>query len=255
MNVFDGKNSLGVLSPKIHRQSLRGFLRSMRRHLDILLHKFSPCQGVLVYAGQHQGDGFEKVFRNYRRCYGFEANPRLFRELAERYGGYSGVKIFNCAVATTNGVVSFNISNNAGCSSSLGMFREDWPNYQSGQVSIVEKIEVPSINLMDFFIRNGIDRIDEYISDIQGMDLAVLKTLEPLIVRGRIGAVTCEVAKDERGNIYEGLPDNSESGFSALLDSNYRLVAKGWGILADGQFDEVPADWWEMDCKWRVRSQ
>ena len=248
-NAFDGQNSLGGLSPKIRRQSLRGLLRGVRRYLDILLHKFSPRRGVLVYAGLHQGDGFEKVFRNYRTCYGFEANPRLFHELVKRYGGYSGVKLYNCALATTNGVISFNISSNGGCSSSLGIFREDWPNYQSGQVSFVEKIDVPSVNLMDFFVQNSIDRIDEYISDIQGMDLAVLKTLEPLLTEGRIDAVTCEVAKDERGNIYAGLPDNSASGFSALLDKNYRLVAKGWGILADGQFDEVPAEWWEMDYK------
>jgi hypothetical protein len=149
-------------------------------------------------------------------------------------------------------VVAFNISNNEGSSSSIGTFREDWPNYQSGQISMVEKIEVPCINLMDFCTENGIDYIDDYISDIQGMDLAVLKTLEPMVSRRKIGAITCEVTKNSRGNIYADLNDNSEEGFSAFLADNYQLVAKGWGILTEGQFDEVPADWWEMDCKWRV---
>jgi hypothetical protein len=65
--------------------------------------------------------------------------------------------------------------------------------------------------------------------------------------------VKCEVALDAYGNVYKDLPDNSESGFAELLGERYRLVARGYGLLGDGQFDRIPEKAWEMDCKWRLK--
>lgn len=68
-----------------------------------------------------------------------------------------------------------------------------------------------------------------------------------------IGTITCEVTKNERGNIYYDLPDNSEKGFEDLLKANYELIAKGWGYLKDHKFDKIPDNVWEFDCRWRSK--
>lgn len=118
-----------------------------------------------------------------------------------------------------------------------------------------QTIKVPCVNLMDFLAEHGIDHIDHYVSDIQGMDLTVLKTLAPMIEQGRITAITSEVAKDGRRNIYGSLPSNEFKDFQVFLGDRYELVAQGWGQLTDGVFADVPEEWWEMDCRWRLKKR
>jgi hypothetical protein len=118
---------------------------------------------------------------------------------------------------------------------------------------MIKTIKVPCVNLLGFLRKLNIDYIDDYISDIQGLDLEVLKTLRPMIEARQIGSIKCEVTKDTYRNIYHDLPDNSESGFKKLLEDHYDLVAVGQGLLVDGKFDNIPEDAWEMDCKWSVK--
>lgn len=209
---------------------------------------------VLVYAGVHRGHSFNLVFLDYETCYGFEANPDLFLELQKQYAKFPHVKLFNCAVTDYDGEVEFNISNNDGASSSVGDFKDDFSKAQAGHLKMVRKIKVPCINLYNFLQRNGVAFIDDYISDIQGMDLTVLKTLKPFIDAGKIGSISCEVTKNEKKNIYN-LPDNSEIGFQSLLGHSYVMVAKGWGLLSENGFSEVKDSWWEMDCKWKLKNK
>lgn len=221
------------------------FLKASRKIQSALTRK----KGVLFYLGMYKGAHFYEIFRKYKICYGFEANPELFCELKEKYKNFPHVKVFNVAVTGNNGETQFHISNNGGESSSVGIFDENFPN----DIEIEKTINVQSINLYDFIQNNNIKYINDYISDIQGMDLEVLKTLKPLIDQKKIYTITCEVTKDRYRNIYKDLPDNSESGFKALLEKNYLCIAKGWGLLEEGNYQEVPETWWEMDCKWRAR--
>lgn len=225
--------------------SFRNWWRSLGR----------PRSGVLVYVGLHRGRSFDEIFRRYEQCLGFEANPELFRYLQKRYRRHPQVRFFNLAAATRDGEIEFNISSNDGMSSSLGQFDEDWEVFRSGQVRMEKVITVRAVNLMQFLAELGIERIDDYVSDIQGMDLEVLTTLKPLLDERRIGSIQCEVARNDKGNVFADLGPNDEQGFTRLLDANYELVARGWGVLRDGQFEDVPDDWWEMDCKWRARPQ
>jgi FkbM family methyltransferase len=210
-------------------------------------------KGTLVYVGLHKGSGFNSIFRQYKVCYGFEANPDLYAKLEKRFRKYSNVHIFNYAVADKDGEIDFNISSNGGASSSIGNFSDNWENFKSGHVKMVRTIRVPCINLNNFLENHGVQSIDDYVSDIQGLDLQVLKTLKPLIDKRKIMTITCEVTKNDHQNIYKDLPDNSESGFNQLLNDNYECIAKGWGVLQDGNFKGVPNHWWEMDCKWKAR--
>jgi FkbM family methyltransferase len=209
-------------------------------------------RGTLVYIGVHRGGSFDQIFRKYAMCHAFEPNPDLFAKLVRKYGHQSNVRLINAAVAQQNGEVTLNISSNDAASSSLGNFDERYDGYRSG-IRMVTQVKVRSVNLLDYCRAEGIDHIDDYVSDIQGMDLTVLKTLKPLIEARKISTITCEVAKDARRNLYSDLPDNGESGFAELLKDNYQLVATGWGALDDGHFDVVPDSWWEMDQKWRLK--
>lgn len=113
------------------------------------------------------------------------------------------------------------------------------------------EIQVPAIYLPDYCAENNIKYIHTYFSDIQGMDLSVLKTMQDFIDGGRISEIICEVAKDEHRNIYSGIPENSFSSFVELLGGEYVLVASGWDDLQDGVLKGVPEGWWEYNCKWR----
>ena len=235
-------------------KAVRNPRRALRRICSMAGNILGRKKGVLIYIGLHKGRTFQQIFRQYRACYGFEANPEVFRELEEEYREYPHVHLFNVAVADFDGEVTFNISSNDGASSSIGNFDDNWEGYRSRLVTMTKTIKVPSINLLSFCRRHRIDYIDDYVSDIQGMDLQVLKTMRPFIERRRIGTITCETTKDGKPNIYMDLPDNTESGFRELLTDNYKLVARGWGRLEEGVFSDVPEEWWEMDCKWRAKT-
>jgi FkbM family methyltransferase len=221
----------------------------------IFYYAFRKRNGILIIVGLDPGGIFNYIHKGFKQCYGFEANPERFTNLVRKFGKNKHIKLYNVAVAQYDGEVTFNISsNNNGASSSIGNFKEDWKEqYQGRKIEMVKKITIPCINLNSFCKKNNIHFINEYISDIQGMDLEVLKTLKPMIEEKKIGAITCEVTKNEKGNIYSDLPDNSEMGFESLLRNNYKLVAKGNGILKDNKYDFIPEIYWEMDCKWKVK--
>jgi FkbM family methyltransferase len=210
---------------------------------------------TLIYLGLYKGSSFEKLIQQYDRCFAFEANPTLAASAKERYGRMKHVTVVHAAVSTDDGEAVFNLTSNDGQSSSLGRPSPEWKHVKSGDVKVAESVTVPSINLYNFCRSRGIDYIDKYVSDIQGMDLAVLQTMLPYVQHGAIGVISCEVAKDEKRNVYDDLPDNSESGFAKLLDKDYRRVAKGWGLLSEGQYMDVPEDWWEFDCMWMLKER
>lgn len=234
---------------------LRAFTKPRKawRALAYFIHFFlRKPQGILFFVGMDPNGVFRLMHQGYKECYGFEANPERFEKLKKKFGKNPHIHLIHAAVAQYNGEIELNISsNNNGASSSLGKFKKNWNGTIRGRkIEMVKSVIVPCINLHDFCRENNISYITDYLSDIQGMDLEVLKTLKPMITSKSIGTITCEVAKNERKNIYSGLPDNSENGFRELLEPGYTLVAKGWSILRDGRFDKIPEDAWEMDCKW-----
>jgi FkbM family methyltransferase len=229
----------------------RKSLRKVARRLATFL--FRRRKTTLIYLGLYKGNSFDKIVEQYDRCFAFEANPNLAKLATEKYSRMRHVKVIHAAVSTNDGVTQFNLTTNDGQSSSLGHPSPDWQHVKSGDVRVTESVTVPCVNLYNFCRSQGIDYIDRYVSDVQGMDLAVLHTMQPYLQDCAIDTISCEVAKDEKRNIYHDLPDNSESGFSQLLSKDYRVVAKGWGLLTEGQFLEIPEDWWEFDCVWKLK--
>jgi FkbM family methyltransferase len=217
--------------------------------INALIHNYLKKEkNVLVYLGLFHGASFANFIHSHKICYGFEANPEFYKILKNKYKYYKNVHIIHAAVTDYNGIIKFNLSDNNGASSSIGNFKEDYP----GNIKMVNTIEVPALLLSNFLKEKNVDYIDTYCSDIQGNDLAVLKSLSVMINKKKIGSISCETSKDKYKNIYN-LGDNSESGFKELLGENYYLAAKGWGKLEDGKYEEVNEAWWEMDCKWKLK--
>lgn len=230
--------------------------RRTKRILSLWIDSAFNKKGVLFFVGMDPDGEFKYLHRGYRHCYIFEANPKRFMSIVSRYQKYSHIHLYNMAAATQhNGEVVLNISsNNNGASSSLGDFNKGWKHrYRGEPVQMVDSVTVKSVNLGDFCEQHNINYIDDYVSDIQGMDLCALETLKPMIDTNCIGSIRCEVARNDKGSVYSGLPDNSEAGFARLLDSNYELVARGYGILEPGHDEVISSEQWEMDCLWRGR--
>jgi hypothetical protein len=118
---------------------------------------------------------------------------------------------------------------------------------------MIKTIEVEAIKLSDFFEKNKIFDVDDYVSDFQGYDLVVLKTLKDLIDQKKIKTITCETLKTNKQKIYGEAPDNSFEGFNQLLSKNYKYIASGWSNLKEVVFKETHANWIEMDCKWVLK--
>ncbi len=98
-----------------------------------------------------------------------------------------------------------------------------------------------TFNLLNFCQQNDINVISDYISDIQGMDLTVLKTMEKYIDERRIITITCEVARNNKAHIYGDLPSNKKVDFEKLLEKNYKLSATGWNVpLKNNTFKKFP---------------
>lgn len=175
---------------------------------------------TMIYAGVNRGDGFFPRVGFFDLAIGFEANPCLCVELkrmvAER--GLRHVRIINAALCDCSGLVAFNINNND-CTSSIGAIN---PAVHP-KVRTIKKIHVKSINLCEFLVAQGIDHVDFYLSDLQGMDLTVLKTLKPLLDEKKIGMLQCEVGKEDKPWVYVDLY-NGYSGFKKLLSRNYKKI-------------------------------
>jgi FkbM family methyltransferase len=203
---------------------------------------------TLLYLGAHQGGSLAEMAGAFQRVIAFEANPRNCDILRARL---PQVEVVHAAVCETAGTVAFNLSSNDGASSSLGTFRQEWLALRTDGLAMAERIVVPSVNLFDFCVAHGVDEIESYVSDLQGMDLTVLRTMAPYLARKKIRRIQCETTKDGFGNIYGDLPGNELRGFRELLEPHgYSLVGTGWGPLREGVFSAVPDDWWELDTLW-----
>lgn len=195
---------------------------------------------ILFYCGLNRGASFDNLFPHFDICHAFEANPDLALRAKIKYAGLRHVHIIHGALGRSNGSANLFIANNRGESSSLGKFNLEWS--RETNISASKTIRVPAINLHAYCIKNRITYITEYISDLQGMDLEVLKTLKPYLEAGTIGAIQCEVTQPNV-DVYQDLPSNQEEEFERLLAGSYKKT---------GEFNVGK---WEKDCRWELIRQ
>lgn len=208
---------------------------------------------ILIYCGLNKADSFRKIFRKYDLCFAFEANPDFFAAgLYDEFKEFENIRIIHAALTTFDGEIAFNVFNND-AASSVGTMSAEYVSEKKSrfEFKIDRKVNVPAINLLNFCRAHHIDYIEDYISDLQGLDFEVLNTMKPFIEQGKIKNIQCEVAK--MNNVYN-LPANNIKNFEDLLSRYYHKIAEGDGLLDHG-FKPVPEDYWTFDVKWTVKTR
>jgi len=198
---------------------------------------------VLVYCGVHRCLVFDRLVRRFDVAYAFEAMPELAEEARQRYETMRNVHITHAALKQEPGPVSFYIHDPVGASS-IGRLSAEYRNFTKNQYYAQREVTVPGINLYDFLRERNIELIDLYVSDIQGIDFAVLKTLQPYLDEIRIRKLLCETERDSHDfESYDGLPSNRQSLFERLLERDYKVVRR----------EKVAAHWASQDITWRLK--
>jgi len=180
--------------------------------------------GVLVFVGaNYGGERIDKLCTQHEKSYLIEPLPAACKKLRETFGNDDTVEIIEAACGNVTGRKPLNIYNELGLSSSLGKITDQAiEQFSQFDLSLQDWITVDVINLSSLDVRE----IKTLIIDAQGMDLTILKTLEPLLKAGKIQYIECEADGDGFRH-YSGIPTNSESEFvDYMAQFNYVMTRK-----------------------------
>jgi len=176
---------------------------------------------TLIYIGTNEGSGLEEYIDLYDKVYAFEPDPEMFDKLVTKFGNKEHVVLVNAACSDTVGTKTLYITENRH-STSLSELSDYSLTYGfSGGKSSFKTFEVNCINLYDYFVENKIDYVDTLITDCQGSDLSILKTISSFIDEKKIGEIFCETHANSI-KLYESLY-NQYDGFKKLLCNNYEV--------------------------------
>ena len=204
---------------------------------------------LLIYVGVNHGSSLMTLLHRYDKVYAFEADPRLAAAAVQKFKRLPHVHIMHAAVTDYDGEIDF-FANDNDATSSLSKLKENSMLRFNANMKY-QAITVPAVNLINFCKSHNIEFIDDYISDIQGHDLQVLKTMQPFVEGKKIGTIQCEVYPDGGSSTYMDIFDNGFSSFKQLLEPNFKLVAMDCDtVLKDGLIRNNP-EWTEFDCKWK----
>lgn len=199
---------------------------------------------VLVYCGLHNGDGLETEINksNYDLVYGFDANPEKVEICKNRFTDSEKFRFFNNALTDKGGEdVTFNVYEKWDASSSLSELNPEYGHVKNDNGVLhgttTKKVTVKSLNLGEFLKKEGIEKVDMLVTDLQGFDLTVIKTLEEYIRNQKVGKILSEVEWDGKPAIYQNDKSNKFSDFNKFFGGLYRQV---WHLPGS-------EDWWETD--------
>ena len=154
--------------------------------------------------------------RHHTRAIFFEPLPEICTWLRETYIDQN-VQVVQAACGLSSYRAPFRVYNHDGLSSSLGVVSaQSLEAYHSFDMTLKDEIEVQVVNLFEWFQSHHVTQVETLITDAQGMDLTILKTLEPMLEAKSIGHIECE-ADGEGFTAYYGLPSNSEYDFHRFM--------------------------------------
>ena len=185
---------------------------------------------VLVFVGPNATNEIPDLVKRYDQSYLFEPLPGVCQQLREMVG--KKANIIQAACGEKDGQAAFNIYNRNGLSSSLGIITgQAVKRFERFDLTIQGSISVDVINLYEWLKRKSITVIDRLIIDAQGMDLAILKTLEPMLKTGSIKRVTAE-ADGVGFRHYDGVPDNGiESHLTFMRACGFARLPNGGAAI------------------------
>jgi FkbM family methyltransferase len=181
-----------------------------------------PKCPVIVEAGAHIGRDTVRMARMWPhgRIHAFEPFPNVFANLEQNTRRLSNVKRYRLALGPTSGTSMLHVSSGASDGSSSLLAPKKHLEYHP-EVRFEDRIEVETITLDDWAVRESVPRVDLLWLDLQGIEPLVLRSGEQTL--SGVSAVHTEV----------NLVENYEGAIS------YRDL-RGW--MADRNFEVVAED-------------
>lgn len=208
----------------------------------------SENYNVCIYIGLGYGQCIPAWIPHCKKFIGFEPNPEQFHNIYQfvTESAYKDkVKLFNYAASNKKATTDFYITDNT-VSSSLYE-----PTGKNGAIGSHKCVQVDTINLYDFLESydwtdflgtENINHIDLYVSDTQGHDLEIIKTLAPYLNERQISIIQCETNHNDECDYKNAKNDLKEWRQYAPLIDNYDLTS-----------DTVVHSQVEMDAVWRAK--
>lgn len=217
---------------------------------------------IAIYIGANRGYGLSSLVDNFDEIHVFEPDIEIFEELKQHclnFNNYrSDIILNNAACYLENNKKILHITENR-VSTSLSEVDTstfDTIGWHSGGKPSIKQIEVETVNLYDYLLENNIEEIEYLLTDTQGSDLTILKTIKPYIEKRKIKTIFCETHGNGK-SLYVDL-NNEFDGFKELLSDNYEISYYSF----DGECrpkDYVVQDtdpyWWhnEWDTCWVLK--
>jgi FkbM family methyltransferase len=175
---------------------------------------------VFVCVGPNRGCAETlRLLQGHDRFFMFEPLPDAANWLRQQNAHLADIfHVVQAACGDGNYQSKMRVYNKHGVSSSLGTCTQQAREmYPDADLSQQDEIDVQVVNLCEFLEWAGVKQIQTLVTDAQGMDLAILKTMEPYLRRRAVQHVIHEVDGDGFRH-YDGLPDNSLSGAVAYME-------------------------------------
>jgi 2-O-methyltransferase len=179
---------------------------------------YLPADPVILEAGACDGTDTVKFAQRWPSAviHAFEPVPYLNDEVNRRTSGLRGVRLYQLAISASPGVVVMHVIDPSGG----GGQRGSSSLLQAVHDRVVHDIEVQTVTLEGWAEAAGVTGIDLMWLDLEGMELAALKTAGNLLKT--VKAVCMEVSREQR---YVGCPlyDEvvgwmKEQGFRPVID-------------------------------------
>lgn len=211
---------------------------------------------TLVYVGANKGGSLQRIYQQFDQVIAFEPDPEIFADLENNIVETKDTEVVlvNAACSDQDGEQILYVTGNR-VASSLGNGSKEFKDFHGFNAAVIKEITVKTVNLSDFLHEGGVEKIELYVSDAQGSDLNILKTMkERYIDTSNIGELFLETHQNGI-YIYEGLY-NQLDGFKELLGENYNLIHASLGC-ENGRLvteEEIPEGGNpEFDTYWRLK--
>jgi FkbM family methyltransferase len=195
----------------------------------------------LIYIGVNHGDSLTRIFYKFKRCICVEANPNLCKKLKKIFN-FKNVEVYNYLLGPKSGDGFLNIYKLDSTNSTLSKLYNQ---------QIIKKIKVKMTRLDNLLNNLKIGYIDFYMSDLEGLDYEVLKTLKPFIENKRINYIQHECVINKRPNPFTKF-SNYEYLFNSLLSKKYKQIASGRDKLHEGKFVLMSKKSLYKDILWKA---
>jgi FkbM family methyltransferase len=211
------------------KQQIRHFIRKMgfdivryspdRTGQDPLndMANFLQIEHPVVFdVGANIGQSIYRFRSRFPKCriYSFEPSPITFATLKQEVSTLKNVHLWNCALGSASGQMTFFENSHSDMSSFLPPSDFGW-----GEVIRETLVDVRTID--QFCADEGIDRIDILKSDTQGFDLEVFKGAEETINSHKIGLIYFEIIFSD---MYKHLPSFPEI-YDFLIRKDFLFVS------------------------------